>query len=60
MYYVMKVRPTHKLMQAGVPTTATRYLGAIHGFMMLNPIGDTPAARGAIEQASQTLKGVLS
>ena len=50
----------HKLMQAGVPTTATRYLGTIHDFMMLNPITDTPAARGAIDQVSQTLKKVLS
>ena len=50
----------HKLMQAGVPTTATRYLGTIHDFVMLNPITDTPAARGAIDQASHTLKEVLS
>jgi hypothetical protein len=28
--------------------------------MMLNPISDTPAARGAIDQASQTLKEVFS
>ena len=47
-------------MQAGVPTTAIRYLGAIHDFMMLNPISDTPAARGAIDQASHTLKEVIS
>ena len=47
-------------MQAGVPITATRYLGAIHDFMMLNPISDTPAARGAIDQASHTLKEVFS
>jgi acetyl esterase len=50
----------HKLMQAGVPITATRYLGTIHDFVMLNPIMNTPAARGAIDQASQTLKEVLS
>ena len=50
----------HKLMQAGVPTTAIRYLGTIHDFMMLNPITDTPPARGAIDQVSQTLKKVLS
>jgi acetyl esterase len=50
----------HKLMQAGVPTTATRYLGTIHDFVMLNPITDTPATRGAIEQAAHTLKEVLS
>ena len=35
-------------MHAGVPTTLTRYLGTILDFMMLNPITETPAARGAI------------
>ena len=35
-------------MQAGVQTTANRYLGTIHDFMMLNPITETPAARDAI------------
>ena len=50
----------HKLMQGGVITTATRYLGTIHDFVMLNPITDTPAARGAIDQASHALREVLS
>lgn len=50
----------HKLMQAGVTVTATRYLGTIHDFVMLNPITDTPAARGAIDQASHTLKKIFS
>ena len=50
----------HKLMQAGVPVTATRYLGTIHDFMMLNAISDTPAVRGAIDQASELLKKALS
>jgi acetyl esterase len=50
----------HKLTQAGVPTTAIRYLGTIHDFVMLNAITDTPAARGAIDQASRVLKEVLS
>jgi acetyl esterase len=50
----------HKLMQAGVQVTATRYLGTIHDFVMLNAIADTPAARGAIDQASEMLKKVLS
>ena len=49
----------HKLMQAGVPVTATRYLGTIHDFMMLNAISDTPAVRGAIDQASELLKKAL-
>ena len=50
----------HKLMKAGVPTTATRYLGTIHDFVMLNPIADTPASRGAIDQATHTLKEIYS
>jgi acetyl esterase len=50
----------HKLMNAGVQTTATRYLGTIHDFVMLNPITNTPAVREAISQASQVLKKVLS
>jgi acetyl esterase len=50
----------HKLMQAGVTVTATRYLGTIHDFVMLNPITDTPAPRGAIDQASSMLKKVFS
>lgn len=50
----------HKLMEAGVPVTAIRYLGTIHDFVMLNAISDTPAARAAIDQASHILKKVLS
>jgi acetyl esterase len=50
----------HKLMQGGVSVTATRYLGTIHDFMMLNVITDTPAVRGAIDQASEMLKNKLS
>jgi acetyl esterase len=49
-----------KMMQAGVSVTAVRYLGAIHDFMMLNPISDTPAARGAIRQANTTLRDALA
>lgn len=50
----------HKLMEAGVPVTAVRYHGTIHDFVMLNPITNTPAARGAIEQTSHSLKKILS
>ena len=49
----------HKLMEAGVVVTAVRYHGTIHDFVMLNPITKTPAARAAVEQASQMLKKVL-
>jgi alpha/beta hydrolase fold len=44
----------HKLMAAGVPVAATRYLGAIHDFVMLNPITGTPPARAAIAQVNDT------
>jgi acetyl esterase len=50
----------HKLIQAGVPVTAARYLGTINDFVMLNAITHTQAARGAIDQASHMLKKVLS
>ena len=53
-------RYAHKLMHAEVTTTATRYFDTIHDFMMLNPITDTPSALGAINQASHTLKEVLT
>jgi acetyl esterase len=49
----------HKLIEAGVPVTGIRYHGTIHDFVMLNPITNTPAVRGAIEQASHTLKKIL-
>jgi acetyl esterase len=49
----------HKLIEAGVPVTGVRYHGTIHDFVMLNPITNTPAPRGAIGQASQVLKEVL-
>jgi acetyl esterase len=50
----------HKLMQANVTVTATRYLGTIHDFMMLNVLSDTPATKGAIDQAAEMLKKELS
>ena len=50
----------HKLIQVNVTVTATRYLGTIHDFMMLNALAYTPAARGAIDQASDMLKKMLS
>ena len=49
----------HKLMDAGVEVTATRYLGTIHDFVMLNALGDTPAARAAVEQAGGKLRAAL-
>ena len=49
-----------KLLEVGVPVNAVRYHGTIHDFVMLNPITDDTAPRGAIEQASHMLKLVLS
>jgi acetyl esterase len=48
-----------KLMEAGVVVTATRYLGTIHGFVTLNPLASTPAARSAIAQAGAALQNAL-
>lgn len=48
-----------KLNAAGVKVTATRYLGTIHDFVMLNPITETPAPRAAIKQATEALKEVF-
>ena len=49
-----------KMMQAGVSVTAVRFLGAIHDFVMLNPISNTTEARGAIRLANATLREVLA
>ena len=50
----------HKLMQANVPVIATRYLGAIHDLLLLNPIAQTPVARAALEQVNDTLRKVFA
>lgn len=42
----------HKLIEAGVNTTAVRLLGTIHDCLLLNILADTPAVRVAIELAS--------
>lgn len=48
-----------KLNAAGVKVTATRYIGTIHDFVMLNPITNTPAPRAAIKQATDAIKEKL-
>lgn len=48
-----------RLMEAGVVVTATRYLGTIHGFVTLNRLAETPAARAAIRQAGAALEKAL-
>lgn len=45
-----------KLMQAAVRVNAVRFLGTIHDFAVLEPLADTPAARGAVAQAAALLK----
>jgi acetyl esterase len=48
-----------KLAQAGVRVISVRYNNTIHDFAMLNPLADTPAARGTIRQAVTALRGAL-
>lgn len=48
-----------KLMQAGVKVTSIRFNGTIHDFVLLNAIAETPAARGAISVANDTLQAAL-
>lgn len=48
-----------KLMEAGNRVTSLRMNGTIHDFVMLNPLAQTPAARGAIEQGVDALRRVL-
>ena len=50
----------HTLIAAGVRVTATRYLGAIHDFVLLNPITESPVVRGAIAQATLALRQTLA
>jgi acetyl esterase len=48
-----------RLIAAGVRTTSIRYNGIIHDFMMLNPLRQTAATTGAIEQAIHVLRKAL-
>jgi acetyl esterase/lipase len=47
------------LRAAGVPVTTVRYDGITHDFMMLNPLSDTHATRGAVAQAIAVLREAL-
>lgn len=49
-----------KLVQAGVSVTATRYLGAIHGFAANNALAATPATRAVVTQIGTALKAALA
>ena len=48
-----------KLIEAGVRTTSVRYNGTLHDFMMLNPLRETAATSGAIDQAIRVLREAL-
>ncbi|GLZ53543.1 alpha/beta hydrolase [Actinomycetospora sp. NBRC 106378] len=48
-----------KLRAAGVPTTAVRYAGIIHDFVMLDALRDTHAARAATRQGVEFLFDAL-
>ncbi|MFC5268764.1 alpha/beta hydrolase [Kribbella qitaiheensis] len=48
-----------KLTEAGVRTTSVRYNGTLHDFMMLNPVRETAATTGAMEQAIHALRKAL-
>lgn len=48
-----------KVMQAGVPVTATRYLGTIHAFVTINRLAETAAAKAAIQQVGAALRSVF-
>ena len=48
-----------RLRAAGVAITTVRYDGMTHDFMMLNPLSDTCATRGAVAQAITHLRQAL-
>ncbi|MEV7094990.1 alpha/beta hydrolase [Amycolatopsis sp. NPDC051045] len=47
------------LRKAGVPVTATRYLGTTHDFVSLRALRDIPAARTAVRQGGTFLRDAL-
>ena len=49
-----------KLTEAGVQVICTRYLGAIHGFVGINALADSPAARAARAQVNAMLRETLA
>ena len=50
----------HKLREAGVEVSATRYIGQIHDFGLLNALHDVPSTQVALRQASEELTRYLS
>lgn len=49
-----------KLVEAGVPVVAVRYLGAVHSFTAQDPLAASPLTRAAINQAGQALCQALA
>jgi acetyl esterase len=49
-----------KLAAAIVTVESVRYHGTRHDLMLLNPIAETPAVRGAVDQASDYLRKVFA
>jgi alpha/beta hydrolase fold len=50
----------NKLREAGVRVTAARFQGTIHGFVMLNALANSAAARGAVALATAWLREEFS
>ena len=49
----------HKLLRAGVNVSATRYLGVVHDFMVVDALRATNAADAALAQAGDHLRAAL-
>jgi acetyl esterase len=49
----------HKLIDAGVTVTAIRALGTIHGFVTLNALANTSAAKAAVALANENLRNAF-
>jgi acetyl esterase len=49
-----------RLIAAGVRVTATRYLGTIHAFTVLNALAHTPATRAAVAQINNAIREALA
>lgn len=47
-----------RLVEAGVPVVATRYLGVIHAFVVINGLARMPTAKAAVAQAGYMIREV--
>jgi acetyl esterase len=50
----------HRLLAAGVAVTAVRYLGAIHDFVLLNPLAASLPTRAALAQVAAALRSAFA